>query len=226
MKITYLGHSSLSIELSDKVIMVDPFISANELAKNIDINKLKADYVFLTHVHEDHIIDAEKIAQNNNAIIVSNYEIATYYSKKGFQTHGMNTGGSWQFDFGTVHVVKAIHSSSFPDGSYGGNPIGFVFESENKRIYVAGDTALTYDMKLIPEVIGAIDLAVLPIGDNYTMGINSAIKAADFVQCDQILGYHYDTFGFIKLDHTLAKTNFSKHKKKLILLEIGRSMDV
>jgi L-ascorbate metabolism protein UlaG (beta-lactamase superfamily) len=224
MKITYLGHASLRIEFSDKIIIVDPFISANELAKNIDINKLKADYVFLTHAHGDHILDAEKIAQNNNATIVSNHEIATHYSKKGFQTHGMNPGGSWQFDFGIVHVVKAIHSSSFPDGSYGGNPIGFVFESENKRIYVAGDTALTYDMKLIPEVIGSIDLAVLPIGDNYTMGINSAIKASDFVQCDQILGYHYDTFGFIKINHSKAKEAFFNKAKDLILLEIGKSI--
>ena len=150
MKITYYGHASLSIEINGKNIIVDPFISANELAKHIDVNSLKANYILITHAHGDHILDVETIAKNTDAIIVSNAEIAGYYENKGFKTHPMNHGGTWDFDFGKVKYVNAIHSSSFPDGSYGGQPGGFVIEAEGKNIYIAGDTALTYDMKLIP----------------------------------------------------------------------------
>lgn len=222
MKVTYLGHACILIETNNGYnIVVDPFISANELAKNININDIKADYIFLTHAHGDHILDTETIAKNNQSMIVSNHEIATYYNKKGYKTHGMNPSGSWQFDFGIVHVVIAIHSSSFPDGSYGGNPVGFVFEIENKRVYVAGDTALTYDMKLIPEVIGKIDLAILPIGDNYTIGVKSAIKAAEFVQCENVLGVHFDTFGFIKIDKQEAINQFKNANKFLTLLDLN-----
>ena len=119
----------------------------------------------------------------------------------------MNHGGSWKFDFGTVKFVNAIHSSSFPDGSYGGNPGGFVIEGEHKNIYIAGDTALTMDMKLIP-LRTKLDLAILPIGNNFTMDIDDAIIASDFVECDKILGYHYDTFGFIKINHEQSIKKF------------------
>ena len=149
MKITYYGHASLGIEVNGTSIIVDPFISANELAKHIDVNSLKADYILITHAHGDHILDVETIATNTGATIVSNAEIAGYYEAKGFKTHPMNHGGSWQFNFGKLKYVNAIHSSSFPDGTYGGQPGGFVIEADNKNVYIAGDTALTYDMKLI-----------------------------------------------------------------------------
>jgi L-ascorbate metabolism protein UlaG (beta-lactamase superfamily) len=225
MKITFLGHATLQIEVDDKIIIVDPFISGNELAKDIDINSLKADYILITHAHQDHILDVETIAKNTGAIIVSNYEIVMYYGAKGIKGHPMNHGGSWNFDFGRVTYTNAVHTSSFPDGSYGGNPGGFIIETKEKNIYIAGDTALTMDMKLIPMQC-KIDLAVLPIGDNFTMGIESAIIASNFVECNSILGYHFDTFGYIKIDHKDAIRKFNNAGKQLNLLEIGGSLIV
>ena len=223
MKITFYGHSSIGIEVSGKQIIIDPFITGNPKASHIDITALKADYILLTHAHQDHTLDVETIAKNTNAVIVSNYEVATYYGNKGFQYHPMNHGGSWQFDFGKVKYVAAVHSSSFPDGTYGGNPGGFVIEGEHKNIYISGDTALTMDMKLIP-MRTKLDLAILPIGNNFTMDVEDAIMAADFVDCDKILGCHYDTFGFIIVNHDEAKKKFFDAGKDLMLLEIGQSI--
>jgi len=138
----------------------------------------------------------------------------------------MNHGGTWQFDFGKLHMVNAVHSSSFPDGSYGGNPAGFVLETAHHKVYIAGDTALTFDMKLIPQVIGELDIAILPIGDNFTMGIDSAIKASDFIDCKRIIGCHYDTFGYIKIDHKKAISEFARSNKELILLKIGGNIKI
>lgn len=225
MKITFLGHASLAIEINGKNLIVDPFISANELAKHIDINNLKADYILITHAHGDHILDVETIAKNTGATIVSNAEIAGYYEAKGFTAHPMNHGGSWTFDFGYLKYVNAIHSSSFPDGTYGGQPGGFVLEADNKNIYIAGDTALTYDMKLIP-MRHQLDLAILPIGDNFTMDVDDATVAAEFLEVNTVLGYHYDTFGYIKIDHEVAKQKFKNKTKELILLPIGGSMEI
>lgn len=220
MKITFYGHASLGIEVGGKHILVDPFISGNPKAAHIAIDSLHADYILLTHAHQDHILDVEAIAKRTNATIVSNWEIATYYGNKGFNSHPMNHGGSWNFDFGKVKYVNAVHSSSFPDGTYGGNPGGFVIESEHKNIYIAGDTALTMDMKLIP-LRTKLDLAILPIGDNFTMDIDDAILAAEFVECDKILGVHFDTFGYIEINHEAAIKKFFNSGKDLMLLEIG-----
>lgn len=220
MKITFFGHSSLGIEVNGNHILVDPFISGNPKASHIDIDSLKADFILLTHAHQDHILDVEAIAKRTNAVIVSNYEIATYYGNKGFQNHPMNHGGSWDFEFGKVKYVNAIHSSSFPDGSYGGNPGGFVIESEHKNIYISGDTALTMDMKLIP-LRTKLDLAIFPIGSNFTMDVEDAITAADFVECDKVLGVHYDTFGYIEINHEEAIKKFFNSGKDLMLLKIG-----
>jgi L-ascorbate metabolism protein UlaG (beta-lactamase superfamily) len=225
MKITFLGHACLAIQTNDFNLLVDPFISGNPKASSINIDELKADYILLTHAHQDHILDVETIAKRTGATIVSNYEIVTHYQNKGIEGHPMNHGGSWQFDFGTVKYVNAIHTSSFPDGSYGGQPGGFVIEGEHKNIYIAGDTALTMDMKLIPMQI-KLDLAILPIGDNFTMGVDDAIIASDFVQCDKVLGYHFDTFGYIEINHEEAKRKFFDQDKDLMLLEIGESLEL
>ena len=226
MKITFYGQNTLAITIGEHHIIVDPFITGNALAKDkVDLMSLKADYILLTHAHEDHILDAEAIAKNTDAVIVSNYEIAMHYQTKGLEVHPMNHGGNWVFDFGNVKFVNAVHTSSFPDGSYGGQPGGFVIEGEHKNIYIAGDTALTMDMKLIP-LRTKLDLAILPIGDNFTMGIDDAITASDFVECDKILGVHYDTFGYIEIDHTEAKRKFYDADKDLMLLEIGASIEL
>jgi L-ascorbate metabolism protein UlaG (beta-lactamase superfamily) len=226
MKITYFGHSSLSIELAGKHILVDPFISGNPLSKDkIAISSLKADYILLTHAHQDHILDAEAIAKQTDAMIVSNYEIAMHYQSKGCKAHPMNHGGNWKFDFGNVKYVNAVHSSTFPDGSNGGQPGGFVIEGAHKNIYIAGDTALTMDMKLIP-MRTKLDLVILPIGDNFTMGIDDAVLASDFVECNRVLGIHYDTFSPIEINQTEAKNKFHDAGKDLLLLEIGTAIDV
>ena len=225
MKITFLGHASLQIELGSHTLLVDPFISGNPKASHINIDKLKADFILLTHAHQDHILDVEAIANRTGALIISNFEIVTHYQGKGLQGHPMNHGGSWTFDFGKVKYVNAIHTSGFPDGSYGGQPGGFIIEGEHKTIYIAGDTALTQDMKLIP-MQTSLDLAVLPIGDNFTMGVDDAIIASDFIACDKILGYHYDTFGYIEIDHDQAKRKFFEKDKDLMLLEIGESLEI
>lgn len=225
MKITFYGHASLGIEVGGKNIIVDPYVSANEMASHIDIMQLKADYILITHAHGDHILDVEAIAKNTGATIVSNAEISGYYEKKGFKAHPMNHGGSWNFDFGKVKYVVAHHSSSFPDGTYGGNQGGFVIEGEHKNIYIAGDTAVTFDMKLIP-MRTKLDLAILPIGSNFTMDVEDAIIASDFLECDKILGYHYDTFGYIKIDHNDAKMKFYDRGKDLMLLEIGETLEL
>jgi len=223
MKITFLGHAALSIEISGIHILIDPFITGNEMAKTVDISKLKADYILITHAHQDHILDVEAIAKRTKAKIVSNYEIVTHYNNLKIDGHPMNHGGSWQFDFGKVTYTNAVHTSSFPDGSYGGQPGGFIIESKEGNIYIAGDTALTMDMKLIP-MQTKIDLAILPIGDNFTMGVESAIIASDFVECNRVLGYHYDTFGYIEIDHAKAIQSFNSKNKELILLDIGEEL--
>lgn len=226
MKITHYGHSTFGIEVQGIHLLIDPFITGNEKLENkFNINELKADYLLLTHGHQDHTLDAEAIAKNTGAVIVSNFEITTHYEKKGLEVHPMNHGGNWSFEFGNLKYVNAVHTSSFPDGSFGGQPGGFVIEGEHKNIYIAGDTALTMDMKLIP-LQTKLDLAILPIGDNFTMGIDDAIIASDFVECDKILGCHYDTFGFIEIDHEEAKRRFYEKGKDLMLLEPGESIEL
>ena len=225
MKITFYGQNSLAISTAGKHLIIDPFISGNPLAKDIKLESLEADYILLTHAHQDHILDAEALAKRTGATIVSNYEIAMHYQEKGCTVHPMNHGGNWNFDFGKVKYVNAIHTSTFPDGSNGGQPGGFVIESEGKSVYIAGDTALTMDMKLIP-LATKLDLAMLPIGDNFTMGIDDAVIASDFLECPRVLGVHYDTFGYIEIDHDAAKKAFADAGKELILLEIGASLDV
>lgn len=205
--------------------MVDPFISGNPKASSINIQDLNPHVILLTHAHQDHILDVEKIAKDNDALIVSNFEIVSHFQNKGLNGHPMNHGGKWTFDFGELKYVNAIHTSSFPDGSYGGQPGGFVLSADSKIIYIAGDTALTYDMKLIANEF-RLDLAILPIGDNFTMGVDDAIIASDFVDCKKVLGYHFDTFGFIEIDRNEAVEKFSNNGKELILLEIGMCIPI
>jgi L-ascorbate metabolism protein UlaG (beta-lactamase superfamily) len=225
MNITYYGHSCFGVEIAGKHLLFDPFITPNELAKHIDANSVKADYILITHGHEDHVADAVSIAKRTGATVVCNWEIHVWLQKQGvMNTHPMNIGGKKSFDFGSVKCVNAVHSSGLPDGSYGGNPMGFVIESAEKNFYYAGDTALTYDMKLIGNY-RSIDFAFLPIGDNVTMGIDNAIIATDFINCGDIIGMHYDTFGYIKIDQEEAKYKFKRAGRNLTLLAIGEALE-
>jgi len=219
MKITYYGHACVGIKTGDFSILVDPFITGNPLASHINVDEIPADFILLTHAHNDHVLDVERIAERTHATIISTYEVAVYFEQKGFKIHPMNHGGSWHFDFGKIKVVNAIHSSSFPNGNYGGNPAGFVIEAD-KNIYISGDTALTLDMKLIP-MRTKLDLAILCMGSNFTMDVDDAVIASDFVECNQVMGYHYDTFGYIKINHEEATEKFANVGKTLHLLEIG-----
>jgi len=226
IEITYFGHSSFLVKLAGKKIVFDPFISPNEKAAHIDVSSLHADYVLLSHGHEDHVADAEKITKSSNATLVSNYEVAVWFADKGVEKyHPMNHGGSKSFDFGKVKYVNAVHSSTLPDGSPGGHPGGFVIKHEKGTFYYAGDTALTYDMKLIGDEF-EIDFAFLPIGDNFTMGIDDALKAADFVGTKKIIAMHYDTFPFIEIDREEAKKAAQRAGKELIILNIGDSISL
>ncbi|GAB4375651.1 MAG: metal-dependent hydrolase [Salibacteraceae bacterium] len=239
MKITYLGHSCFLISTGESVLLFDPFISGNELVQealdaatdpkvkdSLQINNIRCNYVLLSHGHEDHVADAETILKNTGATLISNFEITNWFAAKGIErVHPMNHGGSWKFDFGTVHYVNAIHTSSMPDGTYGGNPGGFVVKTPETTLYYAGDTALTYDMKLIGE-IHKPQVAFLPIGDNFTMGVDDAVRAASFVGCNKIIGMHYDTFGYIKLNHQKALDSFKQAGKELVLMKIGESIEL
>ena len=225
MKVIYYGHASFGIEINGVHLLFDPFITPNELAKDIDINTIPADYILISHGHEDHVADVESIAKRTGATIVSNYEIVSWFGTQGINNgHPMNHGGSWSFDFGTVKYVNAIHSSVLPDGTYGGNPGGFIVKTDGKAIYYAGDTALTYDMKLIGDQEN-IDLAFLPIGNNFTMGIEDAVIATGFVNCDHVIPMHYDTFGYIEINQEDAMAKFSNASIQLSLMEIGQVLE-
>ena len=223
MKVTYYGHSCFAAQVANRTLLFDPFITGNELAKAIDVSKVPADYILISHGHGDHMADAAGIAKRTGATIVSNFEITEWFGKQGLsKTHPLNHGGGWSFDFGRVKFVNAIHSSSLPDGTYGGNPGGFVVESAEGNFYYSGDTALTMDMKLIGEST-RLTFAALCIGDNFTMGIDDAIKAAQFVGCGEILGLHYNTFPPIKIDPLAAVEKFKAAHQRLHLLRPGES---
>lgn len=226
MQVTYFGHSCFLVELGGKKLLFDPFISQNPLAKSIDLLSIKADYILVSHGHWDHLADLIMLAKQTSAVVISNYEITEWVKKQGVdKIHSMNIGGHWLFDFGKIKCVNAVHSSSLPDGSYGGNPMGFLIETGDIKIYYAGDTALHYDMKLIGDY-KKMNYSFLPIGNNFTMGIDNAVIASEFIRCDKIIGMHYDTFDQIKIDHTEAKAKFEFNGKELFLFNIGEKKEL
>jgi L-ascorbate metabolism protein UlaG (beta-lactamase superfamily) len=223
MQITYYGHSCFLVETNGKKLLFDPFISFNELAKDIDVNSIEADYILQTHGHSDHIADTIAIAKRTNAKVICSWEIHEWLNKQGVEnTHPMNIGGKWKFDFGVIKCVVAQHSSALPDGSYGGNPMGFVVMNNENNFYYSGDTALTMDMKLIP-IWCKLDAAFLPIGDNFTMDAQDAVTASNFIECNNIIAMHFDTFGFIKINHEQVENLFQNANKKVKLPAIGES---
>jgi len=226
MKLTWYGHSCFSVEVKGKKLLFDPFITFNELASSIvDVDNLAADYILLSHGHGDHVTDCVRIASRTGAKVICNFEIHEWLAKQGITTHPMNTGGKWNFGDFIVKCVVAQHSSGLPDGSYGGNPLGFIVYSGDGNFYYSGDTALTMDMQLIPGW-AKLNFAVLPIGDNFTMDAADAAACAKMIGCKTIVGVHYDTFGYIKIDHEKARQTFASAGQVLHLLDIGKSIEL
>jgi L-ascorbate metabolism protein UlaG (beta-lactamase superfamily) len=226
MKYTFYGHACFSVTFNGKILLFDPFITPNEQARVIDTAKIRADYIFLSHGHFDHVADVELLAGQTGAKLICNWEIYEWLQKKGINhVHPMNTGGKFQFDFGVVKTTIAQHSSGLPDGSYGGSPMGFVISDAANSFYYSGDTALTIDMQLIPKYT-TLNFAILPIGDNFTMGVTDAIQAAKFLECDKIIGVHYNTFGYIVIDTVNAQERFSNEGLRLILPAIGETINI
>jgi len=226
MKFTYYGHACFAVEAGGKTLLFDPFISPNPLAKKIDVRKVAADFILVSHGHGDHVADVIEIANRTGAKVMAPFEVGSWFEKKGVKNvQSMNHGGAAKVDFGRVKLTSAIHSSSMPDGSYGGNPAGFVVESAEGNFYYSGDTALTLDMKLVGEST-QLNFAVFPIGDFFTMGIDDAVRAAEFVGVKKFVGVHYDTFPPITLDHDGAKRVAQAADMELLLPAIGETVDI
>jgi len=227
MNLTYYGHSCFSVTIQGKILLFDPFITYNELANNIvDVDAVAADFVLLSHAHQDHTGDCIRVATRTGAKVICNWEIHEWLNKQELSnTHPMNTGGKWDFGVFTVKCTVAQHSSGLPDGSYGGNPMGFIITSKEGNFYYSGDTALTLDMQLIPKW-AKLNFAVLPIGDNFTMDAADAAACAGMIECKTVVGVHYDTFGYIKIDSAKAKKIFADAGAELKLVKIGDSIEL
>ena len=223
MKYTYYGQSCFLLEAAGKKLLFDPFISGNPLAKDIDLSKIEADYILISHGHGDHIADLLTLAKQTKATVIAIAEIAGWLESQGISNvHGMNFG-KFKFDFGTVRMVTALHSSSLPDGSYAGNPAGFVLEIESKQVYFAGDTGLMIEMKLLAELYN-LDYAILPIGGNYTMDVDDALLATNYIDCNTVIGVHYNTFPVIEINKEEAIDKFEREHKILLLPNIGETI--
>lgn len=201
LKFTFYGHSTFTIDADGVKLVVDPFFAPNNPTSPAKADAIEADFILQTHGHMDHIADTVGIAKRTGAQVICNFEIAGWLDQQGVtNVHPMHIGGAWNFPFGRVKMTIAHHGSGLPDGSYGGTPAGFLINfNDGNDVYFAGDTALTYDMRLIGEA-GGVDLAVLPIGDNFTMGPDDAIIAAQFVQAKCVIPEHYGTWPLIDVD--------------------------
>lgn len=220
-KITYLSHSAWLVEADGVTIAIDPFLEGNPTApmKAADV---KADYIIVTHAHGDHLGDAIPIAKQSNGTIISNFEIANYCGNQGANAHPMHIGGAHRFPFGMVKLTPAWHGSSFPDGSYGGTPAGVLLTVGGKTIYHTGDTGLFMDMQLIGEM-HPVDIFLVNIGDNFTMGIDDAVKAVEFVKPKLTIPMHYKTFDVIDVDPQEFLDKVKQKGFEAKLLGIGES---
>jgi len=221
ISLTWLGHAAMSLEAGGKHLLVDPFLTGNPAA-SATADKLPADFILISHGHSDHIGDSVAIARRTGATIISNFEIASWFTNQGLTAHSQHIGGGFQYPFGYVKLTQAQHGSALPDGSNGGNPAGFLITAEGKKIYLACDTGLFGDMALIGDE--GIDLAVLPIGDNFTMGPDDALRAAKLVRAKNVIPVHYNTFDLIKQDaHAWARRVEAETQSKVTVLDPGQS---
>jgi L-ascorbate metabolism protein UlaG (beta-lactamase superfamily) len=196
--LTWFGHATLGLETAGKTLLIDPYFTGNPSATTT-ADKVAADYLLVTHGHGDHLGDTLEIAKRTGATVISNAEISSWLGKQGLTTHGQHLGGGHSYPFGYLKLTLALHGSGLPDGTNGGNPVGFLLTTmDGKKLYVAGDTGLFGDMKLIGEE--GIDLAVLPIGDNYTMGPEDALRAVKLLTPKHVIPYHYGTWELIAQD--------------------------
>jgi L-ascorbate metabolism protein UlaG (beta-lactamase superfamily) len=223
MKFTFYGHACFLVETGGKKLLFDPFVNGNELARDIDVNSIEADYILVSHGHGDHVGDLVSIALRTGATVIGAYEVINWAQKQGVQNVRPMNFGSATFDFGKLHFLPAAHSSSTPDGAYGGNPGGFLVQGKEGNFYYSGDTCVTMDLQLVPRY-AKLDFAILPVGGNFTMDAEDAVIAADFIKCNKIIGVHFDTFGLIKIDHQKAKETFKSAGKELVLPEVGKTI--
>ena len=225
MKLKYFSHSSFQITTADgKVIIIDPFLDGNPTSP-VKSDDVSADFIILTHGHGDHIGDAFKIAKRTAPLFICVNELANYCAEHGFNAHNMHIGGGYDFEFGRVKFTIAHHGSKTPDNQYAGEPAGVLLYIEGKTIYHTGDTGLFYDMKLIGEM-NNVDYMMLPIGDNFTMGIDDAVKAVEFVDPGVAIPMHYNTFPVIEVDPEEFKRKVEAIEKKCIVMEYGQEIEL
>lgn len=228
MKITYLSHSCLLIEANNKRVIIDPFLSQNPTA-TVKPEDIKVDAIIITHSHSDHVGDAVAISKQNECPIVTNFELAMYLSKQGASIHPMGIGGTSHFDWGSVKLTQAFHGSGIEiepgEFIYGGMPTGIIITMNGKTLYHAGDTGLFGDMKLIGDH-NNLDVAALPIGDNFTMGIEDATIAGQFLNAKKYIPLHYNTFDLIKQDPEQWKEKMAEHGLEVVILDIDSSLDI
>ena len=224
-RLTWYSHAVIEIETAGTKLLVDPFLSGNPAAPVQPIY-LSPDVILVSHGHGDHVGDTVPMAKRTGAQVVSNFEIAGWLENQGLENvHPMHIGGGHDFPWGRVKLTNALHGSVLPDGTYGGNPCGFLFTVEGKKIYHACDTGLFYDMKLIGEE--GVDLAILPIGDNFTMGPDDALRAVKLLEPKQVLPIHYNTFDLIAQDAGGWKARVEAETGATVtVLKAGESMEV
>ncbi|MFW5940597.1 MAG: metal-dependent hydrolase [Chloroflexota bacterium] len=222
--VTWHGHGTSSLDINGLKVVVDPFFAGNNPAAKTSVDDVEADFILQTHGHNDHIADTIALAKRTGALVIGNFEVCNWINAQGHDnTHALNTGGGYQFDCGYVKMTPALHSSGLPDGSYGGDPAGFVISADDKKIYLAGDTALFSDMGLIGRA-DEIDLAIIPIGDNFTMGPDDALLALDYIKPKTVIPVHFNTWPLIEQDAAAwAERVEAESDCKAVVLDVDES---